>query len=1155
MGGYNSKMTNGGDEKKQASHVSLPKRQPIDSADEYLDSAIKYINQIRKGYIIQMNEADIAIKHCDDAIRLRNNDPNAYSIRYYFHLIKGNLLLAEQDKKAADDLIHANEQDVKSTFFLQPHSKFFQRIGNIKFNRCSYREAIINYTMALHLNPNNPSAYLFRLRGIAKCREGILDEAILDFNAAIQMDPRLAKTFACRGWVYNLLGQYEKALADYNTSLVLNPQNELTLFNHSLISSVLKNFSDAENDIQNTNLDAELKQYPGLTREIREVIARDYMACAHHEVRRRHHKMADMYCKIAIAFCKNDVFASMNFRQSLANTRDNENVHEAKKLYTAIENNEKDKALSCMLWFDSNPYTSNAFTLEPSTSWIDNITSRESIAFTLIRYGRISWLNDFLTHESTKLDIKDCHGNSVLHVAAREGNIEFFNVLMNKNLFNESKSESDFMPLNNKGENPLHSAAIAGKTEFLIYAYQSEVLQRHFQDRTPMGDTILHVLADHGHREALLTLLKQIPELSVQATNQASQHTLMRVIMNKPSKEKDSKLQLELLVLLIKHHIDINAHDAQGSTALHFAVQTNQPEVVKLLLAHGICMMKDHSGKLPSDYTTPDSQIGLLLASAQKDSPKKRTSWENLVFEGGGVKGLAFVSALRTLEEEKIICLEEIKRVGGTSAGAITALLVGLGFSFDEIEHLCNIKTLQGCDLPQIKFTQLLDGPHGSAILAAKNKDWSQEEKLYGELTAGFFSGIKTAVKGTVKVMVHAKALKNDYYPVYQYLKNNLGLCSGDTLYNLVDMLIRKQYAAKIGKKIEDIDQPVTFQQLKDAGFKDLYFVGVNTETGFVEYFSYENTPSMLVANAVRISMSIPGVFTPQPKIVKDEHGQLQSGQDLYLDGGVLCNYPIKLFDFETDQYGHFNREGWQKVNKSTLGLRLNPKSAPTQSKKQEKPSLSMWTANTMKCLGANYQESDFNGDAFRTVYIDVPSVGVGTLDFECVEETSVKQKLTQIGKLGAQAFIGRTHAHHMMPIELPSDVEQACQAHLQKVGYKQNGKPKYKLNLNCPRLVLAFYKHAREDLHHYLEKHLGVSLWARDEEGRSVFHMAVIHREIDALKYLLERFPNGAQTKTNTGKTPYQLAEEIGDKEIIVLLRHYNNGDAQQMPFSRRVA
>ena len=61
--------------------------------------------------------------------------------------------------------------------------------------------------------------------------------------------------------------------------------------------------------------------------------------------------------------------------------------------------------------------------------------------------------------------------------------------------------------------------------------------------------------------------------------------------------------------------------------------------------------------------------------------------FKNLVFEGGGVKGIAYVGALEVLDKEGI--LKNIKRVAGTSAGAMVAVLVGLNYTATEkIQHL-----------------------------------------------------------------------------------------------------------------------------------------------------------------------------------------------------------------------------------------------------------------------------------------------------------------------------------------------------------------------------------------------------------------------------------------------------------------------------------
>ena len=75
--------------------------------------------------------------------------------------------------------------------------------------------------------------------------------------------------------------------------------------------------------------------------------------------------------------------------------------------------------------------------------------------------------------------------------------------------------------------------------------------------------------------------------------------------------------------------------------------------------------------------------------------------FRNLVFEGGGVKGIAYVGATEVLEKKGI--LPSIARVGGTSAGAINALLVGLNYSPTETKQI----------LSQLDFQSFLDDEWG----------------------------------------------------------------------------------------------------------------------------------------------------------------------------------------------------------------------------------------------------------------------------------------------------------------------------------------------------------------------------------------------------------------------------------------------------------
>ena len=88
----------------------------------------------------------------------------------------------------------------------------------------------------------------------------------------------------------------------------------------------------------------------------------------------------------------------------------------------------------------------------------------------------------------------------------------------------------------------------------------------------------------------------------------------------------------------------------------------------------------------------------------------------NLVFRGGGPKGLAFVEALSILEEEKL--LHTVERVAGTSAGAITAALVAVGYPIHKLESL-----LKTTNLPEI----LLDHPLSKEKLANAYTEATQD--------------------------------------------------------------------------------------------------------------------------------------------------------------------------------------------------------------------------------------------------------------------------------------------------------------------------------------------------------------------------------------------------------------------------------------------
>lgn len=71
----------------------------------------------------------------------------------------------------------------------------------------------------------------------------------------------------------------------------------------------------------------------------------------------------------------------------------------------------------------------------------------------------------------------------------------------------------------------------------------------------------------------------------------------------------------------------------------------------------------------------------LLIIAYPQSQPIK-----NLVFEGAGIRGIAYCGAIEELEKKNV--MTGIEKVGGTSAGAITALCLSIGYTSAEIAEL-----------------------------------------------------------------------------------------------------------------------------------------------------------------------------------------------------------------------------------------------------------------------------------------------------------------------------------------------------------------------------------------------------------------------------------------------------------------------------------
>ena len=101
-----------------------------------------------------------------------------------------------------------------------------------------------------------------------------------------------------------------------------------------------------------------------------------------------------------------------------------------------------------------------------------------------------------------------------------------------------------------------------------------------------------------------------------------------------------------------------------------------------LILAAGC-----RSTGLPPNAAPKCAPCSQILPAAQESFCTSKPvggseTFKNLVFEGGGVKGIAYAGVVGALGDER---LADVEKVAGTSAGAITAMIVSLGYTTQEM--------------------------------------------------------------------------------------------------------------------------------------------------------------------------------------------------------------------------------------------------------------------------------------------------------------------------------------------------------------------------------------------------------------------------------------------------------------------------------------
>ncbi len=309
----------------------------------------------------------------------------------------------------------------------------------------------------------------------------------------------------------------------------------------------------------------------------------------------------------------------------------------------------------------------------------------------------------------------------------------------------------------------------------------------------------------------------------------------------------------------------------------------------------------------------------------------------DLVFEGGGVKGIGLAGAFFELYEQGY----RPQCVAGTSAGAITAALVAAGYTGQELKDTV---------LSEMHFPLFADRPRLALLGAA------------GE--------------------------------VIEVLKDR-GLHSGDYFRNWIGERLDSKSVRTFGQLRDETAKgtPREYRlQVIASDLTDHSMLVLPTDAGKLGVEPDE----LLVADAVRMSMSIPVFFDP----VIRTNGQ-DGRKHMIVDGGMLSNYPIWLFDAPASRPPRFPTFGMLLVAPNqTDPLLPDP---PASSEPNGMPSPIGYVkalADTMMQAHDRFyvEQADFA----RT--IPIPTCGVTTIEFDISPQQT--KALFESGQTAAGEFL-----------------------------------------------------------------------------------------------------------------------------------------------------
>lgn len=341
----------------------------------------------------------------------------------------------------------------------------------------------------------------------------------------------------------------------------------------------------------------------------------------------------------------------------------------------------------------------------------------------------------------------------------------------------------------------------------------------------------------------------------------------------------------------------------------------------------------------------------------------------DLVFEGGGAKGIVLVGALEVLEQQPGY---SFGRLLGTSAGAITATFVAAGLTANEMQARM-AETRNGRSI----FANFLETPTRLEEAVLRTGAVSQL------LSSATQSILPQFMKSWLNERLIRQLASQPSLRRLLFFAEYGGWFAADNFLSWLREELNRNQPQKYGD--------MTLAEFFAATGVELSLAAANVTGQKLLILNHKTAPDLPLTWAVRMSMSVPFLW---PEVVWQKAWGLYRNREaagaVIVDGGLLSNFPLELFVSKDERV---TSVVGPKESDAVLGLLID-ESLPvpgTEPPEMRRPLDRISELRTVQRLASIVDTATSARDkmvieAFKHLVVRLPAQGYGTTEFDMTE-------------------------------------------------------------------------------------------------------------------------------------------------------------------------